>query len=350
MRVLAIRPRALGDVVLITPALRALKRGWPEVGLEVATEPRFRPLLEGLEGVDRVWSLERDGWSTLRLIGALRRRRYDLVVDFFGNPRSALIARMSGARRTAGYALRGRGGLYDLRVPRTLEWPGVGGQRPHREYAAATHRRLALAAGGHDDGLETRIARPAAARHAANRLLEISGVRASRRAIGLLAAGSWRTKAWPAANAGRLAQRMIEAGREVLVLAGPGEEPVTATVRRHAPAVRVLPPCGVGELAAVIGELGAVVGTDSGPTHLAASLGIPTFTWYGPTHPETWSPPGAIHGRWWTPLPCRGCDRTECPHWNCMPGLTADQAARLVHEHLERHERSAADLGAAAGA
>ena len=67
-------------------------------------------------------------------------------------------------------------------------------------------------------------------------------------------------------------------------------------VRRHAGAVRELPPCGVGELMAVIERLAAVVGTDSGPKHLAAALGVPTFTWYGPTHPDTWSPPGA-HAR-----------------------------------------------------
>src|SRR5260221_12160372 len=110
MRALALRPRALGDVVLVTPALRALSSAGME--LEVVTEPRYRPLIDGLEGVTRVWSLERDTGATLALIRGLSRRRFDLAVDFFGNPRTALIARLS-ARRTAGYALRGRRRLYD---------------------------------------------------------------------------------------------------------------------------------------------------------------------------------------------------------------------------------------------
>ncbi len=349
MRILAIRPRALGDVVLVTPALRALARGHAEATIEVVTEARYGPLLEGLEGISRVWKAERSAAATLRLIPELRRRRFDLAVDFFGNPRSALVTRASGARRTAGYALRGREYAYDLRVPRTLTF-GIGpDRRARREYAAATHVRLAVAAGGREDGLDARIARTRRAAAAA-RLIEASGLRDPDRAVGLVPAGSWATKTWPAVNSGFLARAIMAAGREVLLLTGPGEEAVADTVRRHAPGVSHLPPCGVADLAAVITRLGMVVGTDSGPKHLAAALGVPTFTWYGPTHPDTWSPPGPAHASWWTPLPCRGCDRTACAHWNCMPGLDAGRGTRLVLEHLERHERTTSALRSPAGA
>jgi ADP-heptose:LPS heptosyltransferase len=349
MRLLAIRPRALGDVVLVTPALRALQRGFPGAELEVLTEARYRPLLEPLPGITRVWDMPRSWGATAALIRSLRARRFDLLVDFFGNPRTALITRFAGARRTAGYELRGRAGAYQVREPRTLSWPDRAGGRARREYAAATHLRLVLAVGGASDGTEARLVVPSAVRVAASRLLEAALVRHPARAVGLVAAATWPSKAWPAYHAGVLARRLIESGREVLLLAGLGETHVSETVRRHAAGLRELPPCGVGELMGVIERLGAVVGTDSGPKHVAAALGVPTYTWYGPTHPDTWSPPGAQHGWWWTSLPCRGCDLTRCPHWNCMPGLSPEQAADRVLEHLERHERAAADLRAAAG-
>ncbi len=342
---LAIRLRALGDVVLVTPALRALKRGHPDEPLEVVTETRYAALLEGLEGVDRVWPLERTAGATARLLAALRRRQFRLAVDFFGNPRSALIAAGSGARLRAGYALRGRGGTYQVRVPRTLS-PAAGG----REYAAATHLRLAAAVGGIPDRLETRVASSERSRAEADRLLALVGVRTPERAVGLVAAGSWPAKTWPFANLALLARRLMAGGHEVLLLSGPGEEAVSGSLRPLAPGLLELPPCDVGVLAAVVSRLGAVVGNDSGPRHLAAAFGVPTFAWFGPTHPDTWSPPGARHAYWWTPLPCRGCDRTSCPHWSCLPGLSGRQAGDLVLEHLERHGRPASDLGPAAGA
>lgn len=350
MRLLAIRPRALGDVVLVTPALRSLRLGYPGAEIEVLSEARYRPLLEPLEGVTRFWTMERSWAASAALMWKLNRRRFDLVVDFFGNPRTALITRATGAARTAGYQLRGRSGAYRILEPRTRSWPAGRDGRPRREYAAATHVRLAIAAGGCDDGTEPRLTVPPGAHAASSRLLEAAGIRNPARAVGLVAAATWASKAWPSFNAGVLARRLSDAGREVLLLSGPGEAHVSAVVRRHAGAVRELPPCGVGELVGVIDRLAAVIGTDSGPKHLAAALGVPTYTWYGPTHPDTWSPPGAMHGWWWTSLPCRGCDRTRCPHWNCMPGLTAERAAQRVMDHLERHERTAADLRAAAGA
>jgi len=347
--VLAIRPRTLGDVVLTTPALRALKRGHPGAALEVVTERRYAPLLEGLEGVDRVWTLDRSPGATLALARHLGLRRYRVAVDFFGNSRTAFLTLASRARLTAGYDLRGRRFAYRRRVPRTLS-PGPG----RREYAAATHVRLAVAAGGIEDGLEARIAIPPGARARAAELVRAGAgpdpgaVR--RGTVGLVAAGTWATKTWPPSHAAGLARRLIAAGYRVLLLSGPGEEALAGRIVALAPGVVTLPPCDVGTLAAVIAGLGAVVGTDSGPRHLAAALGIPSFAWFGPTHPDTWSPPGAMHGAWWTDLPCRGCDRTACPHWSCMPGLAPERAAQLVLQHLEAHGRSPSDLGPAARA
>jgi ADP-heptose:LPS heptosyltransferase len=346
--ILALRPRALGDVVLVTPALRALKRGHPGLRLEVMTDVRYAPLLEELPEVDRVWPLERSAGATWNLIRAWRRRRYEWAVDFFGNPRTALLTRLSGARRTAGFDLRARRHAYQVRVAR--DQPAANGGREH---ASTAHLRLAEAAGGRVDRDPPRLVVGAAAVGEADRLIERAGIRRPESAIGLVAAGSWPTKTWPVSHAGLLARRLLAVGREVLLLTGPGEERVTESVLRLAPAVRRLPHCGVRLLAGVLSRLAAVVGTDSGPRHMAAALGVPTFSWFGPTHPDTWQPPGELHGFWQTALPCRGCDRTACPHWSCLPALSPDEAARRVLGHLdlvERLPRASTALRPAAGA
>src|SRR5262245_2584353 len=114
---LAIRPRRLGDVVLTTPALRALHRGHPEAAIHVVTDPPYAALVEGLPGVARVWATPRKLLEMIGLAREFRRLGFDWAIDFFGNPRSAQLALLSGARRRAGYDLRGRGGAYHVRVP-----------------------------------------------------------------------------------------------------------------------------------------------------------------------------------------------------------------------------------------
>jgi ADP-heptose:LPS heptosyltransferase len=299
----------------------------------VVTESRFAPLLAGLPFVSRVWPLERTNASTLAVLLALRRERPALAVDFFGNSRSALIARGSGARAW-GYDLRGRRALYHATVPREIRLPGG-----RREHAAAVHVRLAHAAGGGmaPPGPSVAIAPGAPAQ--ADALLAQAGVADPARTVGLVPAGSWATKTWPLGHTAVLARRLLAAGHGVLAITGPGEDGVAARLVALAPGVARLPACGVAPLVAVIARLRAVVGTDSGPRHLAAALGVPTFAWFGPTHPDTWNPPGQAHGFWRTELPCRACDLTSCPHWNCLPGLAPEQGAELVLAHLQRHGR-----------
>jgi ADP-heptose:LPS heptosyltransferase len=290
-----------------------------------------------------VWTVDRTLGGTARRIAALRRQRVELAVDFFGNPRTAAIAALCGARRSAGYDLRGRRNAYRLRVPRELA-----PERGRREHAAATHLRLAVAAGGVADGLDTRVAVSGAAREAAAGILAGCGL-STARTVGLVAAGTWPSKTWPLSHAAVLARRLLAAGWAVAAILGPGEDSIGEDLAELAPGVRALPPCDVGVLAAVVERLAAVVGVDSGPRHLAAALGVPTFAWFGPTRPDTWNPPGELHGFLRTDLPCRACDRTHCPHWSCLPGLEPEAASALVLEHLSRHGRTAA-LGPAARA
>lgn len=343
--ILAIRSRALGDLVLLTPALRALRAGHPGAALEVVTEARYAPLLEGIEGIDRVWRLERSAAGTLRMAAALRRGRYAWAVDFFGNSRSTLLAVASGARRIAGFDVRGRARFYHVVVPRTVALPPG-----RREYTADAHVRLAAAAGGRPDGGGPRLGLTPESRTEGARVLAEAGVADPGRTLGLVAFGSWPTKSWPIAHATRLAQLLSRAGHPLLLLAGPGEERVAEALSRFVPDLRVLPACGPAALAGAIAELRAVVGTESGPRHLAVALDVPTFTWFGPTHPDSWTPPEARHGFWQTSLPCRACDRTRCPHWNCLPSLSPEDAVPLVMAHLDAHGRTTSRLDPAARA
>ena len=332
--VVAVRLRALGDVTLTTAALRSLAAGYPGSPLHVVTESRFAPLLEGQPGIARVWPLERTTRSTLSVTLALRKLQPALAVDFFGNSRSAVIARFCGARTVWGYDMRGRGRLYHRTVPRVAH-PGA----EQREYAAASLVRLARAAGGGEVPALPHLVLTDAARRAGEAALARAGVVDPARTVALVPAGSWATKTWPLANSAYLARALRDAGHAVVAIGGPGEEAVLRRLAALVPGTPLLTAPDVAALAGSIAPLRALVGTDSGPRHLAIAFGLPTYTWFGPAHPDAWTPADPRHAVWRTDLPCRACERTVCAHWNCLPALSAAAAAKLVLSHLERHGR-----------
>lgn len=333
--IVAVRLRALGDITLCTAALQSLRKGYPDAPLHVVTEPRFVALLEGQPGIERVWGLERTTAASLRLIGALRKLRPALAVDFFGNSRSAVVARGTGARTVWGYDMRGRQHLYHRTVPR-VQHPG--GDR--REYAAVSLVRLARAAGGAEVPAFPNLMLTPSARAAGQRVLATAGVCEPQRTVALVPAGSWPSKTWPLSHVAQLAFRLRDAGHPLVAIGGPGEEPVLRRLAALVPGLPTLSAPDVAALAGAIAPLRALVGTDSGPRHLAIAFGVPTYTWFGPAHPDAWTPDDPAHGYWRTVLPCRACELTRCAHWNCLPALAGAEAAVRVLAHLESYRRA----------
>jgi ADP-heptose:LPS heptosyltransferase len=116
-RVLVTRLRFMGDVILTTPVLHALRRADPECKIGYLSEKRYSVLLDGHPDVDWNFRLER-GWKEfLSMIRNLRAKRFDAVVDLFGNPRSAWIVWLSGAGCRIGGDHRGRKYFYTKRIP-----------------------------------------------------------------------------------------------------------------------------------------------------------------------------------------------------------------------------------------
>ena len=117
MRILLIRLRLIGDVIFTTPAIRAIRRRFPEAHLTYLVEPDAAPVLSGNLHLDEVVVAEppdapRRWLHDLALARRLRRERFDVAIDFHGGPRSSLLAWASGAPRRIGYQIVGRSWMY----------------------------------------------------------------------------------------------------------------------------------------------------------------------------------------------------------------------------------------------
>ncbi len=336
-RILVIKLRATGDVVLATPVIENLKRRFPRARLSFLTEEasadvlRWNPLLDELIVLPlRRWSSLgiRDSWrEQVRFYRNLRRRRFDLAIDLFGNPRSALLTRLTGAPERVGFAFRVRRRAYT-----TVVTPS--GQ-PGHEVLFHLEALEALDIPVATD--RPRVAVPGTADRKAEAWLREHAPDA-RTLIGLNPGGGWAIKRWPPESFGSLADALIdEYGADVLILWGPGEEERVARVTgsmRNRPLV--LPMATLAELGAFLKRCGLLVSNDSAPMHMAAAMNVPTVGIFGPTDPRAQGPWGDGHGVVRKEsVDCLGCNRIKCPIGNiCMTTLEPGEVLEKIRAYI----------------
>jgi ADP-heptose:LPS heptosyltransferase len=341
-RILLIRPRALGDVLLATPAVRALRAGYPEAEIHMLVDDVLAPLLDENPYLDRLWCFPRQRrglgrWA--RLYRDINRARFDLVIDLHGTPRTAFLARWSGAPNRVGYALRGRGRWYNFRVERDSDRRGVWRQ----QYAARTNLDIVARCGVVGPVLEDTSLVFVTNRAAEIRIREyFDSLPSGAPYVGVAPAGTWQAKTYPVASFARVADRLAQAGCTIILLWGPGERAIVDAAREamQAPAV-VAPATGLHELAALLGRLDLLLSNDSGVKHLAVARGTPTLTLFGPTSPVNWVSGLREHAWLRSALPCVGCNFTRCLHHTCMSSLDHTTVAAQALRHLgkARQER-----------
>ncbi len=341
-RILAIRRKALGDVLVTLPAVAELARAFPGARIDLVVDRPYVDLVACLApeltllcwppsaglGPDATGGAE--GW-----VRRLRAGRYDLAIDFLGTPRTALWTALSGARCRVGYDLRLRSWAYNLVVPRNRD---------------GTTRLRAFAGEAFLDPLRALGLAPAPWRPASGKAPALATLGARyqqwhagwssgpRPRIGLVLSASWSAKAWPAAQAAALCRLAAAAGAAPLMIPGPADEPIAAALRVAAPEVTLAPPTDLRELAHLLGCLDLLIATDCGARHLAALLGTPTATLFGPTDPAGWNPADPRHVAIRTGEPCSPCDLTVCPvpGHPCLDGLPAAQVWTAARALLAR--------------
>ncbi len=323
-RILVIRRKALGDALVSLPAVLRLREAFPEAEVDLVVDRGFAPLFAGLDPRLRILAWPPAGGGPLAWVRELRARRYDLVLDHLGSPRTAFWTAASGAPLRVGYDLRWRRLAYNLLVPRNRQ-----AGRAVAAFAGEAFldplRALGLAP---PPWRPAALAPPPEASLGRDYLGWRDRWRRSRPRprAGLILSASWSAKAWPAREAARLCGLLEAAGIRPLLIMGPQDADLEERLRREAPAADFAPPTDLLELSDLLVRLDLLVATDTGARHLAATLGVPTVTLYGPTDPRGWNPVGPDHVAVRTGEPCSPCNLTICPvpGHPCLDGLSAE--------------------------
>ena len=332
--ILVLRPRALGDVLLITPALRALHTQFPEAAIDVGVDDTVVSILDRNPHVNRRWIFPRRRPRRLRdwlpIYLGIPRVGYQLVIDLHGSPRTAMLTWISGARYRAGYDLRGRRFAYNIRIPRDTDRSG---QRSML-YAAATNLEFVARCGVTGASLEdTRLVYVRSSQEAAQGpMRSLAKGPGSGKRVALAPAGTWPSKTADPELFADIARRLVAEGHRVLMLWGPGEESLSRQIADACDdKVQVAPATSLDQLAIVLAEFDLLISHDSGIKHLAVAVDTPTLTLFGPTDPRAWMPVEGPHDYVRLDLPCVACNLTQCAHRSCMRLLSpATIVARAI--------------------
>ncbi len=363
--ILVVVPTWVGDFVMATPTLRAIRERFADAHITFLIEPNLRELIRGGHWMNDVveWP-QKKVRSPLHkayrdFAWDLRRRRFDWAVLLPNSFRSALLAYWAGARRRIGYDRDGRGLLLTDRIPIKNRRGSSTVNFGHREAPALPvkpsryvpmpiveyYADLAEAIGcpRPDHRLEL-YTTPDCDESVEARLQTLGLV--DRHPLVVISPGAkfGASKCWETDRFAAVADRLVETeNAAVIVTCGPGEEPIARAIgNAMTEPVVVLDQqrLSLGELKSLIGRCDLLLCNDAGPRHFAKAFDVAVVTVFGPTHPEWTGTDYADERIVRVDVDCGPCQQKTCPlgHLECMTRVTVDMvteaSATLIKQRL----------------
>lgn len=346
-RILIIRLSSIGDVLHATPVARNMRRALPHARIAWLASPPAADLLTHFSDIDELIVWDRRPFDRavaagnilagLRFLREAKRllapHRFDIVLDVQDLFLTGILARLTGARMRIGIRERSEGGGFfmTMKAPRTEE--------PHkvRRYLSV----LAPLGLAHDD---TRISLdlPQELAGFASSFWARHGIDAQCPILLVSLRTTWKSKEWPPENFAA-ALREVPEDVQIVFSGAKSDAPFIGTAQRELEKSRrgrslsIAGETSLIETAALMREATLLFSPDTGPLHIAAAVGLPTLSLWGPTRPSIYGP---LHGSnffFETPYDCPPCCKTHCPHGTnaCMAAIEPSAAARRLKEVLE---------------
>ena len=331
--ILVFLPNWLGDAVMCTPALRALKKRYPEATITAAGKGACCAVLEGLPWVDHLLPLpERPGlFKSLGLRASLREGGPEMAVLFPHAFRAAWLAWLSGASRRIGLDRGGRRMLLtDVLARYRVEGKAV------PRYTALEYLEIAALAGAADDGKGLELAADPAELAAFRTRVE-----PGRRLVGIAPGAAFGpSKRWLPERFAAVADRLHrEHNAQCLLMTGPGEEETRDAVLRAAQTPLIEYHGGapsIARLKAAIAGVDLLIGNDSGPRHIAIAFKKPVVCIMGSTSPAYTESPWERGEVLRVDVDCGPCQKPHCvTDHRCMTGVTVERAVAAAAKWLD---------------
>jgi heptosyltransferase-3 len=313
-RVLVVRLRSIGDTVLTTPSLFALRRFLPHAQIDILLEDWVAPVLEGSDLVDRVIAIARDSKTArARVARELRASRYDVVYNLHGGTTATLLARATGAKHRVGFGHYQYARLHNHVAPSSLEiW-----RRPSLHSVEQQLALIGWTGVPVTDRPTTRLAVTESSLLSVSEKLRAAGwedFSAGKPFAVIHPTAAFDTKQWATVNFARVAEELTARGLTPVAIVSPKEKPVVESLIGQSSAQVIgLSDLTLPEVTALASRARLFVGTDSGIAHIAAAAGAPCVVIFGSSN--------VLHWRPWTTqpsevvreeMPCQPCHGYFC--------------------------------------
>jgi len=307
-RVLLVRLRSIGDTVLTTPSLFALKRFLPHASVDILLEDWVAPVLNGFAYADKVITLERRSTSArARVARQLRANNYDVVYNLHGGTTATLLTRATGAKHRVGYKTYQYARLHNHLSPSSsLLWG--------RDKTHSVEQQLALLGWTGvpvSDRPPTQLAVTPEASAAIAERLQVAGLADAPFAV-IHPAAAFATKQWSADKFGHLAEDIRSKGLAVVAITTANEKQVIDEMNKNtATPVAAFTDLTLPEITALLARARVFVGNDSGIAHIAAAVKTPSVVIFGSSNTAHWRP--------WTPGVSSSAAEVVMEEMDCQP-------------------------------
>ncbi len=352
--ILVIHLMHLGDLMLGTPVLAALRQQYPAARITLLADKKLADVVAANEHLDECLLIDQKGadggiLGILRYAMRLRKNHYDLVINLHRNERSSALAALSGGRRIVGYAKPGFALAFDHVSPSQNQVM----HEVHSHYAALRAAGVLHADG--TAGLEMWI--PSAAKEEAERLWQVHFAPTDK-VIALNIGASWATKRWIDAYFAVVADTYLRRGYHIAVMGGPMDREMVEECRarmeeREHPHLHIFTgQVSLGVLAGLLSRCILFITTDSGPMHVGVAMHVPVICMFGSSPIPGFYPYDARSISVRAPVSCHPCRIHECPlageeHMMCMKRMPPELILQYADQILrEEGERPACDLPA----
>ncbi len=335
-RVLIVKLRSIGDTVLCTPSLIALRKFLPDAQIDILLEDWVAPVLDGFAETDEVVILPKGNAARLRVARELRRRRYDVVFNLHGGTTGTFLTFATGARHRVGYSHYQYSFLYDHLLSSSSDY----WRQPQTHSAEQQLALLGFVGIPVEDRPKSSLAVTSAAMASVDARLTASGFTSHDPAFALIhPAAAFATKQWAPSGFARTAEFLAQKGIRSVAIATKNEREILAElVRGSAASVVTFDDLLLPEIAALASKARIFVGNDSGIAHMAAAVGTPSVVVFGSSNRNHWSPwTDAPHEMVFEELPCQPCPGYVCSEFGepkCILTVRPDSVTAAIDRLL----------------